>query len=161
MITDRLISGQFNARLAPTYRTLLIGGAREPLYVPGRGRAPAMIRYTQDYPRSALHELAHWALAGSRRRRLVDYGYWYVPPPRSVEDQIAFFDAELRVQALESLFCHACDLDFQVSVDNLEADPGDFAARVADTAESLLRNGVKGRAEQILRALGEVQVTHG
>ena len=74
---------------------------------------------------------------------------------------MAFFKAELRVQALESLFCRACDLDFQVSVDNLEADPGDFAARVAHTAEWLLGNGINGRAEQILRTLDEVQVARG
>ena len=83
----RQIAGCFNARFGRCYQVRLIGGAQEPLYLPAAGVDRAIIRYTRDYARSALHELAHWCLAGVRRRGRVDYGYWYQPPPRSPDQQ--------------------------------------------------------------------------
>ena len=153
MITDATIAGRFNGKLGRQYATLLIGGASEPLYLPARGRQPAMIRYTHDYSRSALHELAHWAIAGRRRLDLVDYGYWYIASPRNAVAQAAFFHAELRVQALESVFCGICNLDFEVSADNIGTDSGDFAGRVATLAGSWQRRGLEGRAARIAQML--------
>ena len=68
-----------NTRYLHQYNTLIMGGFDEPLYLPEDGDKPAVIRYTKDYYRSVLHELAHWCVAGRERRKLEDYGYWYVP----------------------------------------------------------------------------------
>lgn len=132
-LTDRQIAGCFNGSLGRTHRVRLVGGAPEPLYLPG-GTGFATIRYTRDYAASALHELAHWCRAGARRRQVVDYGYWYVPPPRSAAAQSAFSRVEVSVQALESRLCAAAGVPFRVSVDDVDALPGaaaDFAGAVA------------------------------
>ena len=66
----------FNRAFEATDNTVLQGGADEPYYVPGQ---PSCIYFRADYARSALHEVAHWCVAGVRRRRFPDYGYWYSP----------------------------------------------------------------------------------
>ena len=155
-MTDAQIAGRFNAAVGRHHRTLLLGGASEPLYLPAHGRSPAIIRYTRDYPHSALHEIAHWCLAGSKRRLLPDYGYWYVPPPRSAAEQVAFFAAEERVQALESIMAGVCGLKFQVSTDQLgdvDESVGMFAHKVAQRAAHMRCRGLRGRAGEVVRAL--------
>lgn len=136
VLDHRAIAGRFNAGPGRTAATLLVGGAEEPLYLPERGRQPAIIRYTRDYAQSALHEIAHWCLAGRQRRRVVDYGLWYQPPPRSVADQARFYHAEVPVQALEMLLSEACGRAFHFSADNPGADGGParraFEARVRE-----------------------------
>ena len=56
------------------YATVLVGGAPEPLYVPSPEvlREPHRVVYREDYFASALHEVAHWCLAGAERRKLED-----------------------------------------------------------------------------------------
>jgi elongation factor P hydroxylase len=120
----RRIAGLFNARIGRPMGTLLIGGATEPLYLPAARRRPALIRYTRDYARSALHEIAHWLLASVRGRRQVDYGMWYQAPPRSDADQARFYAAEVPVQALEMALSHSCGVEFRFSADNPGADDG-------------------------------------
>lgn len=153
MISDRAIAGRINAHIRARYGTLIVGGAREPLYQPPVGRSIAIIRYTRDYAQSVLHEVAHWCLAGDERRLLEDYGYWYDPPPRTPNQQVAFFAAEERVQALESLFAAACGLRFHVSADQPGTDVGAFAASVHDRAARWLRAGLTGRSGEIHRLL--------
>lgn len=155
-LTDRQIAGCFNRTLGRDHRVRLIGGAVEPLYLPGSDGF-ATIRYTRDYPASALHELAHWAIAGRRRRGLVDYGYWYVPPPRTPSAQAAFSRVEVPVQALESRLSAACGLPFRVSVDDVDAPPGSasrFSAEVAAAAGAFL-SGVPPRARALLAVLAD------
>ena len=118
----RHVAGRFNARVGTRFRTLLLGGAAEPLYLPASGARPALIRYTRDYAQSALHEIAHWLVAAPARRGQVDYGYWYQPPPRSPADQQRFYAAEAPVQALEMLLCLASSVPFGFSADNPGAD---------------------------------------
>lgn len=158
-LAHRRISGRFNARFA-TRRpapTLLVGGAAEPVYLPARGARPATIRYTRDYARSALHELAHWCLATRRERELEDYGLWYLPPPRSPAEQARFYRAEVPVQALEMLLSRACGIDFRFSADNPGADDGParqaFEARVLARYRWLCRHGPGRRAAAVLSAL--------
>lgn len=121
-LTDAQIAGVFNRRLGRRHGVRLIGGASEPLYEPGSEGHCATIRYTRDYPASALHELAHWCIAGAARRQQIDYGYWYQPPPRTAQQQKAFSRAELPVQTLEARFARACGLRFRVSVDDVGGD---------------------------------------
>ena len=108
----------FNREFAVSDGTELIGGAAEPYYQPG---APHRVYFRADYVRSALHEVAHWCVAGASRRQLPDYGYWYSPDGRDAEQQQAFFAVEARPQAVERCFCEAIGIPFSASVDNVGA----------------------------------------
>lgn len=135
------------------YRTVLIGGAAEPLYRPGD---PAQIHYTRDYFRSALHEVAHWCVAGAHRRRRQDYGYWYLPDGRDATEQAAFAQVEVRPQALEALFCEVCAHPFRVSLDNLHGEAGAeqaFATAVRAEARRLVTTGLAPRPRRWAHAL--------
>lgn len=150
----------FWERLGQLWHTRLVGGAHEPLYTPPRGAEPALIRYAHDYFRSALHEIAHWCIAGPERRLQQDYGYWYAPDGRSPGDQALFLQVEEKPQALEWLFCAACGHDFCVSLDNLDggggADVADFEARVRARALNWLEQGsMPERARRWIDALAE------
>ena len=70
---------------------VLSGVAAEPLYEPGH---PATIYFREDFERSALHEVAHWCVAGRYRRQLPDYGYWYRAEGRECSRQAAFYAVE-------------------------------------------------------------------
>jgi len=132
-LTHSEIAGCFNISLGRTYRTRLIGGGCEPLYLPG-GAGWSVIRFTSDYAASALHELAHWCIAGRIRRAQLDYGYWYRPPPRTQAEQAAFSRVEVSAQALESKLATVCGLKFSVSMDDPDGCPrvaGHFAELVA------------------------------
>ena len=97
------------------------GGYEEPLYLPRNSsmNSKNQIRYTQDYASSALHEAAHWCLAGKARRKCIDYGYLYEPPPRNETSQRRFELHELDVQAMEFLFSEGANVVFKVSLDDL------------------------------------------
>lgn len=106
------------------FNTRLEGGADEPLYLPTMMDQPARILFTRDYFASALHEVAHWCIAGEARRQLADYGYWYAPDGRNPAEQRAFEKVEVKPQALEWIFSTACGTGFRVSADNLAPGMG-------------------------------------
>lgn len=138
--------------------TVLIGGANEPFYQPG---SPHRIYFRADYLRSALHEVAHWALAGQRRRELPDYGYWYSPEGRDDDQQQAFFMVEARPQAIERCFCEALGVAFSPSIDNVGAHvaPGQlqrFEARIQRWHDQFERDGLPPRAARFATALRSV-----
>jgi hypothetical protein len=108
-----------NKEILLAHNTWLVGGFSEPFYKAAAGSSLSEVQFTRDYERSALHELAHWCIAGEARRRMDDYGYWYEPDGRTDRQQAQFFEVEVKPQALEKHFCHALDLPFGVSVDNL------------------------------------------
>lgn len=122
--------------------TRLAGGFSEPFYKPPAGHSLAEVQFTRDYERSALHELAHWCIAGEARRRMDDYGYWYEPDGRTDRQQARFFEVEVKPQALEKHFCTALDISFNVSVDNLGNTRvngiEDFKARVDRDRKSVV-----------------------
>ena len=110
----------FQSLFLDQHRTQLVGGASEPLYQPAKTtNEPHCIYFTQDYFASALHEVAHWCIAGPQRRQKTDYGYWYVPDGRDVDQQRAFEQVEVKPQALEWIFCVAAGFRFRISADNL------------------------------------------
>jgi len=138
---DQLFGDRLNTRL--------LGGASEPIYIPAglstaeAGLSPVEIYhrlyFRHDYLSSALHESAHWCIAGAQRREQLDFGYWYSPDGRSVEQQQLFEQAEVRPQALEWMFSVACGQRFRVSADNLASDQGasgDFVAAVVEQAQT-------------------------
>ena len=150
LLFDDLFSGAEN--------TCLRGGADEPLYEPPSAGRHALIHYRLDYASSALHEVAHWCIAGPERRQRVDYGYWYAPDGRTAHQQQRFQSVEVRPQALEWCFSQAVGLPFRLSLDNLDtplpADAGRaFAEGVIATAQRLRDDGMPPRAERFFEAL--------
>ncbi|WP_439106795.1 elongation factor P hydroxylase [Congregibacter sp.] len=154
---DQLIE-IFNDLFLQSNRTRLQGGAVEPLYEPAQGDAPARISFRADYASSALHEVAHWCIAGEARRKQLDYGYWYDPDGRSVAAQARFLEAEARPQALEWCLSRAGRIPFRLSLDNLDAptDPAvtrAFGAAVLSEARAFSHHGLPLRADQFFTAL--------
>lgn len=140
------------------HATVLEGGAPEPLYLPSGDpeRSPHRILYREDYFASALHEVAHWCLAGVERRRLEDYGYWYRPDGRSAREQAEFEQAEARPQAIEWIFSDACGFAFHLSADNLAGalgPSGRFEESVRQAKAAFRANGLPDRAERFRAAL--------
>lgn len=143
------------------YNTELVSGGTEPLYTPANSTQCARIIFRADYIRSALHEIAHWVIAGDARRQQEDYGYWYAPDGRNAVQQQKFEQAEILPQAIEKLFCDALGIDFRVSVDNLNAD-GElddslFAAKVKTLADTLDHQHMPARAWRFLQALATLK----
>ena len=152
------ISTIFDQEFGLTTNTTLLGGADEPVYFPADGKHDHnRLVYRQDYLSSALHEIAHWCIAGPERRKLEDFGYWYNPDGRTEEQQRIFEAAEVKPQALEWIFSVSCGQDFRLSVDNLEGDSSvncSFAQAVVDQARLWCEmGGLPPRGEQFLSRL--------
>jgi elongation factor P hydroxylase len=154
----RVLEDLFRDCFFDDFQTRLEGGAPEPVYFPSSAPAlhPHRILYREDFFASALHEVAHWCLAGARRRKLEDYGYWYAADGRSLTEQSEFEKVESRPQAIEWILSEACDFAFHLSADNLEAGLGasdSFEAAVSRRKEKYLSEGLPPRAEQFRVAL--------
>ena len=121
--SNKRLEAVFNDCFADRYSTRLEGDADEPIYLPATATQPARILYRYDYFASALHEIAHWCLAGEERRKHEDYGYWYASDSRSSEQQKDFLRVEVKPQALEWVFSAAAGYPFAVSLDNINARP--------------------------------------
>jgi elongation factor P hydroxylase len=114
------------------------------------------IFFTRDYFASALHEVAHWCIAGEQRRMQVDYAYWYAPDGRDAKQQASFEQAEIKPQALEWAFSLACNKSFKVSNDNLDLsdhDSSQFTDAVKAQLMSYLKCGMPSRAKRFLERL--------
>ncbi len=159
----------FDQQFFDSHNTKLISGAEEPVYLPANtllqknqtgGTDHHRLCFRKDYLSSALHEVAHWCLAGEQRLLLEDFGYWYQPDGRSAEQQQVFETVEVRPQALEWMFSIACGQRFQLSVDNLSSgrsEPSsDFAQAVMEQAKIWCEPGkMPARGEQFLAILIE------
>jgi elongation factor P hydroxylase len=146
---NQIVLAQFNTRL--------VGGYPEPFYKAATREAYAEIRFTRDYTRSALHELAHWCVAGQERRLQDDYGYWYAPDGRSEAQQRLFFQVEVIPQAIEKHFCNALGIPFATSIDNL-GNPSvsgieDFTRAVDEACSDFALHGLPARALSICNTL--------
>ena len=98
------------------------------------------IYFRNNFASSALHEIAHWCIAGAERRKVIDYGYWYIEN-RTAEEQLQFESLEIRPQALEWIFSEAAGVRFRVSLDNFDRMTGDcfeFRASVREEARNLV-----------------------
>lgn len=125
-VTADAVIQLFERAFFADYHTVLLGGADEPLYVPSDQpeQNPHRLYFRADFVRSALHEVAHWCVAGPRRRTRVDFGYSYTPDGRTAAEQEQFERFEARPQALECLFCQAIGQAFEPSADNLAGGNG-------------------------------------
>ena len=140
------------------YASVLVGGYGEPLYLPaGDDRRECQLQFKKDFFASALHEAAHWSIAGRERRKLVDFGYWYRPDGRTPAEQKTFQLVEVRPQALEWVFSVASGVGFRLSNDNLQAEEltfiNDFADAVYQQVLSYCKEGLPPRGELFARKL--------
>ena len=147
------VAAVFNCTFSD-HSVVMHGGYREPMYIPGMDVAE--IRYTLDHTASALHEAVHWCIAGRRRRRNTDYGYFYEPPPRSGMHRVRFEDVEIEAQSVEVLLAEAAGSQFQPSADDvdvplflLEA----FSSRILERARERRQVGLPKRADKFRVAL--------
>ncbi|WP_160061983.1 elongation factor P hydroxylase [Psychromonas sp. L1A2] len=118
------------------------GGADEPFYQAAKDNAKAVIYFRDNYPRSLLHELSHYCLAGYRRRMLDDFGYWYSPCGRSAEEQNKFEMVEARPQGLEKVMCEILGIKFSASIDDFSGRPPSdaFLQRLEAAYQEMLIN---------------------
>ena len=147
----------FNHCFSVEYNTILFKGDDEPLYLPAdEHRAQHTIIFAHGYFASALHECAHWLIAGEARRQLIDFGYWYEPDGRTAEQQAVFQRVEVKPQALEWILSKATGHPFRVSIDNLngeEADTEAFKLAVFEQVKTFCENGLPKRASIFRNAL--------
>jgi len=173
------------------YRTLLCGGAEEPLYRPAASNieltadaendnavhgvshagsaasdndkkqagscANHTLFYREDFYASALHEISHWCIAGCNRRKLLDFGYWYITEGRNKTAQQKFYAVEQKPQAIEYLFSIAAGYPFSVSADNpgQGCDNNDFWQQVNEQAVTYCKVGMPLRAKHFCQMLLE------
>lgn len=147
----------FDKTFYASYNTRLIRGNEEPVYLPASQTVPYhQIVFAHGYFSSALHEVAHWCIAGQARRQQEDYGYWYCPDGRDSAQQAAFEQVEVKPQALEWAFSLASNQCFRVSTDNLngaEPDREQFTRNVRNQLHAYLNTGFPPRAEMFIQAL--------
>jgi elongation factor P hydroxylase len=175
----------FDGLFSHSFNTRLVRGGDEPLYLPaskqigpaskqigpaGKQTAPAAMRiapcdeqvpfnrviFARGFFASALHEIAHWCIAGPMRRQQVDFGYWYAPDGRNAAQQNAFERVEVRPQALEWIFSRAAGCRFFISADNLGGEAtnmDDFRQAVHRQVISYCHDGLPARAAQFREAL--------
>ncbi len=149
----------FHELFREAYRTCLKGGGSEPLYRPASSAEGLhTIEFSYDYFSSALHEIAHWCIAGPERLEKLDYGYWYAPDGRSESQQAEFEMVEVKPQALERILSFASCQRFRISADNLTSREGPseaFKIAVHQQTLSYCRDGLPERAGALVLALAE------
>jgi elongation factor P hydroxylase len=149
----------FNNLFQQAENTILVKGEHEPLYLPASSKCPhAQVIFAHGFYQSALHEIAHWCIAGQDRRQLVDYGYWYQPDGRSAEQQKIFEQVEIKPQALEWMFSVAAGSRFYISADNLsgeETEADHFKLAVYQQVKLYVEHGPPARAQRFLQGLLE------
>lgn len=148
----------FNRAFQAQENTVLVGGGEEPLYRPSDENSIFhQIIFTRDYFASALHEIAHWCIAGKKRREMIDYGYWYYPDGRDEAQQALFESVEVKPQALELIFSETVGSAFHISIDNLSGtsmgDKSRFEEKVREQAQFYRAQGLPERAQIFRRGL--------
>ena len=104
---------------------MMIGGAAEPLYLPHTGRIRRAFSIRADFAASALHEAAHWCIAGSRRRVLIDYGYRYdAAAARSATRGTRSLPRSATCRHWSVLFARVAGMPFRISADDFGDDDG-------------------------------------
>ncbi|MCP4596252.1 elongation factor P hydroxylase [Neptuniibacter sp.] len=147
----------FNSLFKETYNTILVRGDDEPIYLPADEENPHnRVIFAHGFYASALHEIAHWCVAGAKRRELVDFGYWYKPDGRTADEQAEFEKVEVRPQAFEWLMSQAAGHKFHFSADNLASDIGasnSFKENVHSMVHQLIDGEMPERVGLLVEAL--------
>ena len=154
---DGLFAKSDNTRLVCAVCDGRYGDLDQPVYEPANTqRASHQIVFAHGYFASALHEISHWCVAGKARRLLEDFGYWYRPDGRTLQQQAEFEKVEVKPQALEWLFSMASERVFVASADNLAAEATDdlvFRLAVSAQARAYLTHGLPPQAALLLAQL--------
>jgi elongation factor P hydroxylase len=136
----------FNQCFKNDISTELVRGGHEPIYIPSSKVYPwNRIVFAYGYFSSALHEISHWCIAGSERRKLLDFGYWYNPDGRTTEQQEEFACVEVKPQALEWILSQSACYKFRVSLDNVQGAADESAA-----ATAIFKNKIHAQVQQYL-----------
>lgn len=139
------------------YNTKLVKGQDEPIYLPANVSCSYhQIVFAHGFFRSALHELAHWSIAGEERQLKEDWGYWYIPDGRNQKQQARFEQVEVKPQAVEWAFSLACNIKFDVSADNLSgcgSDSEHFKEKVYQQVLHYFQQGFPVKAQLLITAL--------
>ncbi|WP_027857642.1 elongation factor P hydroxylase [Marinobacterium jannaschii] len=147
----------FDELFKPRFNTVLVRGDDEPIYLPADEQHPHhRVVFAHGFFASALHEIAHWCVAGAARRELVDFGYWYKPDGRTADEQAEFEKVEVKPQALEWIFSQSAGLKFNFSADNLSSEIGaspEFKQRVWQQVQDYLHNGLPERPQMLVQTL--------
>lgn len=145
------------------FNTQLVCGKTEPIYLPAdHAYSFHRIIFAHGFYASALHEIAHWLVAGEKRRLLEDYGYWYEPDGRTAIQQAEFEKVEVVPQAIEWAIAVSCGFKFDVSADNLsgiEIDRLAFKHKVHQQVLSYLKNGFAPRTQLFIYACAKFYQT--
>ena len=153
---DQLIEC-FNALFLNSLNTELVRGEGEPLYLPADSDYPHhRIIFAHGFFSSALHEIAHWCVAGPERRLLEDFGYWYKPDGRTAEEQAEFERVEVSPQAYEWILTVSAGRKFHFSADNLSQGLGaseSFKEAVFKRVQDVFTNGMNPRLQALSEAL--------
>ncbi|EAR60688.1 elongation factor P hydroxylase [Neptuniibacter caesariensis] len=155
-VVEELIA-LFNQLFKSSLNTILVKGDDEPIYLPANDEHPNhRVIFAHGFYASALHEIAHWCVAGPERRLIEDFGYWYKPDGRTAEEQAEFEKVEIRPQAFEWLMSAAAGHKFHFSADNLASDIGasdSFKTNVLDMVHQLIDQGLPERVGLLVDAL--------
>lgn len=148
----------FNQTFFAEFNTKLELGGDEPIYLPADENSDHhRIIFARGFYASALHEIAHWCVAGPKRRLLEDFGYWYEPDGRTEQVQAEFEKVEIRPQAYEWILAMSAGFPFSVSCDNLNGDfePNRlaFMAKVHAEVKGILQQGIPPRVKMLSEAL--------
>ena len=147
----------FNQCFEQEYTTRLVKGGEEPIYIPANADCPYnAIYFARGFYSSALHEIAHWLVAGKERRKLEDFGYWYEPDGRSEQRQREFEQVEVKPQAIEWILAVAAGYRYFASSDNLNGNAGDtqpFKQAVYQQVKTYAEKGLPKRAETLRKEL--------
>ncbi|MGF1695912.1 elongation factor P hydroxylase [Vibrio kyushuensis] len=148
----------FNSTFFERFNTKLELGGDEPIYVPAdEATSHHRIIFARGFYASALHEIAHWCVAGPKRRLLEDFGYWYEPDGRTAQVQAEFEKVEIRPQAYEWIIAISAGFPFNVSCDNLhgnfEPDRLAFMQKVHQEVMDIFEQGIPERVKALSEAL--------
>lgn len=149
----------FNQIFITTENTELVLGGSEPMYLPAdANNRHHRVIFAHGFFASALHEIAHWCIAGKQRRLEVDYGYWYEPDGRSMHTQALFAQVEAKPQAVEWVLARACSKHFYVSLDNVDAaldDFSEFKDAIFDELQTMRNSDLPPRAKLLQQQLAQ------
>ena len=148
----------FDSTFCNEFNTRLIKGGDEPIYLPADDKTPYhQIVFARGFYASAMHEIAHWCVAGAKRRMLEDFGYWYEPDGRDQVTQEKFEAVEIRPQAYEWILSESAGFKFNVSCDNLhgsfEPNRIEFKRTVQQEVKEILQQGLPKRVAMLSNAL--------
>ncbi len=147
----------FHKTFREEFNTQLLFGADEPFYHAAKNNDQENIIFCrEDFFASALHEISHWCLAGKERRTQDDYGFWYSPDGRDLEQQLEFEKVEIKPQAIEKAFSNACGYPFKASVDNLSLEnynPNRFISKIDKQFQLYQQTQFPKRASLFINAL--------